>query len=385
MMFMKKLIRIDKPKDIDVPTEKKDLFDVDYIYVPLQKNFKPLVNVGDNVFVGQKVATDGNDFLYSSISGSVAAICEGLYQNNKKIKAIRIENNFKERKVRFDVREIKKQDDLNRLLNNIDDEKLSKTFVVGKVDTLILNLFVDEPYIMNETFYFTNNSAEILDTLDMIGKVYKAQKIYITVKNVDSSNITSLIDFNGMYPNIQIKLLEDLYLLEKKEFLCTHMGLDKNRTLVVKPSDLFKIYYSIKYKRRPNIKYVTIVGNKTSTPIVKNIKLYSLLSDLMRDVKYERGSMFIKNGLMTGSPITSFNEIIDNNTEAIFIMKKQDIKEQKCLYCGACLEVCPVRVDPKRLMDHKTTSKRCIDCGLCSYVCPSYINLRKYLKGDKNE
>ena len=385
MMIMKKLICIDKPKNIDVPSEKKDLYDVDYIYVPLQKNFKPLVEKGDSISVGQKVATDGNDFLYSSISGSVTSVCDGLYQNNKKVKAIRIENNLKEKKVRFDVREIKKPDDLNRLLNNIDDEKLAKRFVIGKVDTLILNMFVDEPFIMNETFYFINNSAEILDTLDMIGKVYKAPKIYITVKNVDSSNITSLIDFNGMYPNIQIKLLDDLYLLERKDFLCTHMGLDKNRTLVLKPSDLYKIYYSIKYKRKPNTKYVTVVGNNVSTPIVKDIKIYSLLSDLMRDVKYEQGSVFIKNGLMAGTKMTSFNEIIDNNTEAIFIMKKENIKEEKCLYCGACLEVCPMKIDPKRLMDHKLTSKKCIDCGLCSYVCPSFINLRKYLKGDRNE
>ena len=382
---MKKLIRIDKPKDIVVPSEKKELYDVDYIYIPLQKNFKPLVDIGDSVSMSQKVATNGDVYLYSSVSGKVVSICEGLYQNNKKIKAIRIENNFKEKKVRFDVREIKKLDDFNRLLNNIDDEQLSKKFVVGKVDTLILNLFVDEPFIMNETFYFINNSAEILDTLDLVGKVYKAAKILITVKNVDSSNITSLIDFNGMYPNIQIKLLDDLYLLEKKDFLCAHMGLDKNRTLVVKPSDLYKIYYAMKYKRKPNTKYVTIVGNNTSTPIVKDIKLYSLTLDLMNGVKYESGSQFIKNGLMTGSKITSFNEIIDNNTEALFIMKKQEIKEQKCLYCGACLEVCPMRIDPKRLMDHKITSKRCIDCGLCSYVCPSFINLRKYLKGDKNE
>ena len=83
--------------------------------------------------------------------------------------------------------------------------------------------------------------------------------------------------------------------------------------------------------------------------------------------------------------MTSYNEIIDNNTEAIFIMKKENIKEEKCLYCGACLEVCPMKIDPKRLMDHKLTSKKCIDCGLCSYVCPSFINLRKYLKGDRNE
>ena len=163
------------------------------------------------------------------------------------------------------------------------------------------------------------------------------------------------------------------------------MGLDKNRTLVLKPSDLYKIYYSIKYKRKPNTKYVTVVGNNVSTPIVKDIKIYSLLSDLMRDVKYEHGSVFIKNGLMAGTKMTSFNEIIDNNTEAIFIMKKENIKEEKCLYCGACLEVCPMKIDPKRLMDHKLTSKKCIDCGLCSYVCPSFINLRKYLKGDRNE
>ena len=86
---------------------------------------------------------------------------------------------------------------------------------------------------------------------------------------------------------------------------------------------------------------------------------------------------------MTGKEIDPTMEIITDDTEGLLIMKKQCINENKCINCGKCYEICPIKVNPKISLLNNKINKNCLDCGLCSYVCPSHINLRKYLKGDK--
>lgn len=56
-----------------------------------------------------------------------------------------------------------------------------------------------------------------------------------------------------------------------------------------------------------------------------------------------------------------------------------------CTQCGWCLDVCPTRLDPVRMLGAAQTRRDdawlceqlpwCVGCGLCSYVCPSSIPL----------
>jgi Na+-translocating ferredoxin:NAD+ oxidoreductase subunit C len=60
-------------------------------------------------------------------------------------------------------------------------------------------------------------------------------------------------------------------------------------------------------------------------------------------------------------------------------------REEACISCGQCLDICPVRLAPVRLV-HLIAEGRlaearalglgeCLDCGLCSWNCPSRIHL----------
>ncbi|MBN1159958.1 MAG: 4Fe-4S binding protein [Candidatus Diapherotrites archaeon] len=50
---------------------------------------------------------------------------------------------------------------------------------------------------------------------------------------------------------------------------------------------------------------------------------------------------------------------------------KAQCNTDKCIYCGACVGVCPVgalTLDETRIVIDK---KKCIGCGACAKICPA--------------
>ena len=61
-----------------------------------------------------------------------------------------------------------------------------------------------------------------------------------------------------------------------------------------------------------------------------------------------------------------------------------------CIKCGRCVEVCPQRLVPNKLMvasihgDSETFLRlnglECVECGCCSYTCPAKRPLTQSIK-----
>lgn len=88
---------------------------------------------------------------------------------------------------------------------------------------------------------------------------------------------------------------------------------------------------------------------------------------------------------MTGRPIRD-PAIVPVDQTLVTVLGQTPVRQvESCINCGWCLDVCPTRLDPVRMM--RAAERRvddawlwdqlpwCIDCGLCSYVCPSAIPL----------
>ena len=114
-------------------------------------------------------------------------------------------------------------------------------------------------------------------------------------------------------------------------------------------------------------------------------------------------------GPMMGIAVPDLSAPIMKNTNAIVAMDEKEAKPPKttaCINCGACLNHCPLRLDPRAIARaYKLDSAEdlqtlcvdlCMECGCCSYVCPAKrhlvqtnklakAKLREYLAKQKAE
>ena len=68
--------------------------------------------------------------------------------------------------------------------------------------------------------------------------------------------------------------------------------------------------------------------------------------------------------------------------------------ESPCIHCGACRQVCPMKLFPSRIDAYVRHNRyedaeklgvlNCIECGCCSYICPAKRSLTQSMRTGKN-
>jgi electron transport complex protein RnfC len=117
-----------------------------------------------------------------------------------------------------------------------------------------------------------------------------------------------------------------------------------------------------------------------------------------RDILSHLGKTYEdKMSIYTGSVLNGFTMKTDNFSISEHIssigVNEELIKEEVCIKCGLCNDICPVGILPQNIMDaelrmveerlYEYNLKSCIECGLCSYTCPSEINVLEWVRRAK--
>ncbi|MCB0846354.1 MAG: 4Fe-4S dicluster domain-containing protein, partial [Bacteroidetes bacterium] len=104
-------------------------------------------------------------------------------------------------------------------------------------------------------------------------------------------------------------------------------------------------------------------------------------------------------GPMMGVAVSNLDISIVKGTSGIVVFNEKDVKRPQkvypCIKCGACVDACPLSLNPSRLgilakfeaydeMAEKYNLLDCFECGSCSYVCPSHIPLVQYFRLSKS-
>lgn len=104
-------------------------------------------------------------------------------------------------------------------------------------------------------------------------------------------------------------------------------------------------------------------------------------------------------GPMMGVAVSNLDISIVKGTSGIVVFTEDDIKRPEkvypCIKCGACVDACPISLNPSKLgilakfeaydeMAEDYNLLDCFECGSCSYVCPSHIPLVQYFRLSKS-
>lgn len=100
-------------------------------------------------------------------------------------------------------------------------------------------------------------------------------------------------------------------------------------------------------------------------------------------------------GPMMGVAVSNLDISIVKGTSGIVVFTEKELKKTEkiypCIKCGACVDVCPISLNPSKLgilakveeydqMAENFNLMDCFECGSCSYVCPSHIPLVQYFR-----
>ncbi len=100
-------------------------------------------------------------------------------------------------------------------------------------------------------------------------------------------------------------------------------------------------------------------------------------------------------GPMMGVAVSNLEISIVKGTSGIVVFSEKEVwRPQKiypCIKCGACLDACPLSLNPSQLgilakheaydqMAQDFNLMDCFECGSCAYVCPSNIPLVQYFR-----
>ena len=374
---MRKLMKLELNSLSSVAPKLKKYLSPDYVFIPLEDNFK--LNLKDNkkVLKGEYIT----DKAVSYVSGSACGIKNCLTSKGVQ-RCLVVENDFKEQ-----GKKIKKLANEN-MFNYLSNELSIK--LQDKSGNLIFSIIEDEPLIYTYSMLVNNYFQELLDTIDYIKETFNYQNFYIVIKDNEKKNIENLISTLGMYPYIKLVTIPNVYPILKTDYIFNSLSLKDG--IILNPEEVFEINNVLRLKKHVTEKYLSISGVDIH-PCVINVKLGSKVSDVLKlvKVKVDDYDIFL-NGCISGKKVVSLDDlIVTKDLRALVFNKKDELKTLKCINCGLCKAYCPAGINPKYIYENRINVSqayldKCLKCGLCNYVCPSYIDLKQVIEtGEKDE
>ncbi len=378
-----KLITLNKDPNIKIDNKLTYFLNPDYVYIPI---FKNKLKVKQNEYVCKGDVLFLNNF---SVLAPISGIIYGISTcniNNHQEKCLVIKNDFREKR-RVIKHKTKQKLTIDSLLSTLEEYNQKHLLSIFKnikiIDNLVISIIDDEPYNHNCIMLMKENVKEVLDMIDELSILYNTLSSTIVVKECESNIIEECLNTIGTYPNIKISLVDDLYLLERKDFLLEHLKYDSSKTLYLNIKDILDLA-ALLINREVNLeKYLTISGEGVMGQVLRVKKYSNAYEVISKNIKVPTDAIYFINGVMSGYVGSIQDLIITDDVNCINIMKKRKNIADECFNCGKCSEICPVKINPIKCMWKQKSDKRCLNCGLCNYICPVYLDLKAYVRGDK--
>ena len=373
------------------------------------KPAKPIVKKGDIVTVGQLIGEpDGfvSSAIHSSVSGKVAKVDEMISSMGMKIQCITIESDGKQTL----CEEIRapKVNDFESLKTAVKASGVVglggagyPTFVklsvkeLEKVEAVVINAAECEPYITSDTRTMMNNGENVFKGIDALRKYMKVKRFIIGIENNKKDAIAKMKKMAEKTKDVEVHVLPSIYPQGGEKVLVFNTmgrvipkgGLPLDVGAVVINVTTLAFIGSYLENGIPLVeKCITVDGSAIKEPKNMIAPIGTSIADLIEAVggyKCEPRKI-LYGGPMMGIAIPSDAEPVLKNTNAVIAMDEKEAAPRKttaCIGCGACMNHCPFRLDPRSISKayqldrgedlEKLCVDLCMECGCCSFVCPA--------------
>lgn len=392
-------IRLAIPKTVSIPMS-----------MHIGKPAKPVVKKGDEVKVGQLIG-EADGFIsapvHSSVSGVVAKVDDMTISNGASVKCVII-NTDGEQTVSEEVKppEITDLQSFTGAIQKSGAVGLGgagfPTFVkfsvkdLSKLDAVVINAAECEPYITSDTRTMLDKSDDIWGGIDALRKYLEVKRFIFGIEKNKPEAIAKMQELASKSEGVEVKVLPSSYPQGGEKVLVYNtigkmipkggLPLDVG-VIVINVTTLAFIGNYVKTGMPLVNKCVTVDGSAIKEP--KNViaPIGMSIADVIEGAGGTRAEVAkaLYGGPMMGLAVPSLDSPVLKNTNAITAM---DIKEATppkttpCIRCGACLNHCPLRLDPREIArayklanpeDLQTLQvDLCMECGCCSYICPAH-------------
>ncbi len=380
----------------------------------------PVVQVGDTVKVGQKIGEAAGFIsapVHSSVSGTVVAIEDHGHATRGTCLSVVIKSDGKDT---LDE-SVKPNKSLEELTPDEIVEIVKEAGIVGMggagfptsvklkpakpVDTILLNGCECEPLLTADHRVLLEYADDVIYGLKAIIKAVGAEKGVIVIEDNKPDAIELMKEKTAAIDNVEVVEAKTKYPQGAEKMLIKRVtgrkvpsgGLPADVGCVVSNISTTKAISDAIQKGMPLVeRVVTVTGERLKNPGNFIVKIGTNTQDL---IDYCGGLVGDDITIKAGGPMMGFvlsdtNVPIMKGSNGIIAVETDHTKEQPCIKCGRCMDVCPMELSPlyfakfadeenwqgmkdKNVMD-------CIECRCCEYICSSKIPLVTKIKAGKN-
>ncbi len=381
---------------------------------------KPIVEKGDRVLVGQKIAEAGGFVsapVYASVSGTVKIIEPRRVVTGDMVMSIVVENDgLYEETGFYPVAPFEK---LNReeIIDIIKEAGIVGMGGAGfpthvklspkepeKIDYVIANCAECEPYLTSDYRRMLEEPEKLIGGLKIIMSLFENAHGILAVEDNKPDCISLLKQLTKDEPKISVKALKTKYPQGgERQLIYATTGRKINSTMlpadvgcVVNNVDTMVAVYRAVIEGRPLIeRIVTVTGNAIAQPRNFRVRIGTGYQELLEEAGgfKEKPEKVICGGPMMGFAMFDLNVPTTKTSTALLAFNKDEVSAFEpgpCINCGRCVEVCPGRVIPSKLADYaerfdeeafvENYGMECCECGCCSFVCPAKRPLTQQIK-----
>lgn len=409
------------PNDMKAPTADKKIVEIDpspEMVYPMTQHIgapaKPIVEVGDYVYAGQKIAEAGgfvSACIHSTVSGTVKKIEKRMHPNGLFVQSIVVEDDGEDKidpslKGHGDYRELSRDEIL---------EIIKEAGIVGlggatfpthvklspppeaNIDYVIVNAAECEPYLTSDYRTMLEVPEQVIGGLKIVMHMFGLEDGYVGIENNKEFAIETMTAIAAKQKDVSIHIetLKTKYPQGgEKQLINAITGRKVGPgqlpwqvgAIVMNVDTARAVYQAVKRGLPVMTRIVTTGGDCVAAPGNFKVRIGTRLGDIISQTGgfKEDPSKVIMGGPMMGMAVPNLDVPAIKGTSGLLAFGEEaamGLKETACLKCGKCVFACPMHLLPNRLdaaarkNDYAALEKLnitdCIECGSCAYSCPA--------------